>query len=115
MFFNQANKKAKPAAGKGATTAKTTSARKLYSVPVWMNERVFVGEFELGGRSYHLTFAPTQAEIADKRLQLRGRLTVGNRKADLSHPPGTHDRQGRPSSRDACRKAVSAVVKVDIL
>ena len=88
MFFNQANKRTKPAA-KGATTTKATGARKLYSVPVWMNERAFVGEFELGGRSYHLTFAPSQAEVADKRLQLRGRLTVGNRKAEIKDARAT--------------------------
>jgi hypothetical protein len=87
MFFNQANKKAKRPAGKAATTAarraNATSARKLYSVPVWMHERTFAGEFELGGRSYKLTFAPTQAEIADDALRLRGRLNVNDGKAGL--------------------------------
>ena len=87
MFFNQANKKARQPAGKAATTtargARTISARKLYSVPVWMHERAFVGEFELGGRSYKLSFAPSQAEIADNALRLRGRLTVNDGKAGL--------------------------------
>src|SRR5438128_5318266 len=86
MFFNQANKKAKPAAREGATAtrgAKATSARKLYSVPVWMQGRVFVGEFELGSKNYQLTFAPSRAEIADKSLRLRGRLIVNNGKAGL--------------------------------
>lgn len=92
MFFNQANKKAKPVVGKGATTArgaKSASARKLYSVPVWMQERTFVGEFELGGKTYPLTFAPQQAEIADKSLRLRGRLRVGNGRAEIKDARAT--------------------------
>src|SRR5689334_24005980 len=88
MFFNQANKKANRQVNKAATTGKargpkSTHARPLYSVPVWMHERAFVGEFELGGRSYNLTFAPAQAEINGNALRLRGRLTVNNGKADL--------------------------------
>jgi hypothetical protein len=86
MFFNQANKKARQPARKAATTARgagSTSARKLYSVPVWLHERAFAGEFELGGRSYKLTFAPAQAEIADNALRLRGRLIVNDGKAGL--------------------------------
>jgi hypothetical protein len=87
MFFNQANKKAKQTAGKAATTktrgAGIRSARKLYSVPVWMHERAFAGEFELGGRSYKLLFEPAQAEIADNALRLRGRLIVNDGKAGL--------------------------------
>jgi len=88
MFFNQANKKANRPAAKTATTAKargkkSTGARRLYSVPVWMHERVFAGEFELGSRSYKLTFAPALAELAGNALQLRGRLTVSDGKAGL--------------------------------
>src|SRR5690242_4983589 len=79
MFFNQANKKAKRPAGKVATTARSAaSRRKLYSVPVWLRERVFAGEFDLGDKSYKMTFAPAQAEIADGSLRLRGRLTVND-------------------------------------
>ncbi|MFL6215942.1 MAG: hypothetical protein ACJ74J_18815 [Blastocatellia bacterium] len=92
MFFNQANKKAKPA-GKGAMQtrgAKAASARKLYSVPVWMQERAFVGEFEIGGKDYQLIFAPSQAEIADKSLRLRGRLFVNNGKAGLAQVKDAH-------------------------
>ena len=84
MFFNQANKKARQPAGKTANhTSGAASARKLYSVPVWLHERAFAGEFEVGGRSYKLTFAPVQAEIADNALRLRGRLIVNNGKAGL--------------------------------
>ncbi|HJQ23054.1 MAG TPA: hypothetical protein VKA60_04000 [Blastocatellia bacterium] len=79
MFFNQASKKTKRPAGKATTTARgAASRRKLYSVPVWLRERVFAGEFDLGGKSYKLTFAPAQAEIADRSLRLRGRLTVND-------------------------------------
>jgi hypothetical protein len=81
MFFNQANKKAGQTTSKAKAT--TRSARKLYSVPVWMHERVFAGEFEISGRGYKLTFAPLQAEIADQTLQLRGRLTVNDGSARL--------------------------------
>ncbi|HYJ47961.1 MAG TPA: hypothetical protein VEV81_15230 [Pyrinomonadaceae bacterium] len=87
MFFNQANKKAKPAASKGAA-AKATGARKLYSVPVWMQKSIFTGEFELGGRNYSLTFAPTRAEIADKTLRLRGLLSVNGGNSGV---PNTKD------------------------
>ena len=96
MFFNQSNRKTKqPAAkasasqnGKAATAAKargagTASARKLYSVPVWMQERVFAGEFEIGGRNYTLSYVPEHAEIVDQRLRLRGRLGINNSKAGL--------------------------------
>jgi hypothetical protein len=86
MFSNQANKKARQSAGKAAATArgaKTTSARKLYSVPVWLHERAFAGEFALGGRSYKLTFAPAQAEIVGSALRLRGRLSVNDGKAGM--------------------------------
>jgi hypothetical protein len=91
MFFNQANKKARPA-GKGATTArnaKSASARKLYSVPVWMQERTFVGEFELGGKTYKLSFAPQQAELADKQLRLRGPLRVGDGRSEIKEARAT--------------------------
>jgi hypothetical protein len=79
MLFNQANKKARRQTGKATSGA----ARKLYSVPVWLRERTFAGEFELGGRSYKLTYAPAHAEIADKTLQLRGRLAVNGGRANL--------------------------------
>src|SRR5438270_9892384 len=84
MFFNQARKKAMQRVRNAATATRgTASARKIYSVPVWLHERVFTGEFALGGRNYKLTFAPTQAEIADKTLRLRGRLLVNDGKAAL--------------------------------
>jgi hypothetical protein len=80
MFFNQANKKAKQPTRKVTTARGATSRRKLYSVPVWLHERVFAGEFALGGKNYKLTFAPAQAEIADRSLRLRGRLAINDGK-----------------------------------
>src|SRR6185369_1274709 len=61
-----------------ARGAKARNARRLYSVPVWMQKSLFTGDFELGGSRYNLTFAPTQAEIADKSLRLRGWLTIND-------------------------------------
>jgi hypothetical protein len=93
MFFNQANKKAGRATGKAATTtrgARATGAHKLYSVPVWMREQAFAGEFAMGGVSYIFTFTPEQAEIAEKTLQLRGRVTVVDGKASTSVVRGAH-------------------------
>lgn len=57
------------------------SGRKLYSVPVWLQERIFIGEFEIGGKTYNLTFAPSHAEIVDKQLQLRGPIAVNDHHA----------------------------------
>lgn len=90
MFFNQTNKKAKQPAAKApasqngkAATAPSRTGRKLYSVPVWMRERVFAGEFEIGGRDYKLSYLPERAEIVNNALRLRGRLIVNNGKAGL--------------------------------
>lgn len=88
MFFNQASKKAKRPAGKATATARGAAGRrKLYSVPVWMQERAFAGEFELGGTKYHLRYRPAQAEIAGGSLRLRGQLTVSGKRADLPQLP----------------------------
>jgi len=78
MFFNQANKKSKRQASNPAAQAAARGAnkRRLYSVPVWFDERAFTGGFELGSASYKLTFAPAQAEVASHQLHLHGRLTV---------------------------------------
>jgi hypothetical protein len=86
MFFNQANKKAKQPAGKAAASprgAKAGGAARLYSVPVWMHERAFVGEFGLGGKNYKLTFAPARAEVAGNALRLRGQLLVNDGRAGM--------------------------------
>lgn len=88
MFFNQTNKKAAPQKGKAAPATKgrrpdITSARKLYSVPVWMHKAVFTGEFEMAGRRYGLSYIPILAEISEGALRLRGRLIINDGKAGV--------------------------------
>ena len=50
--------------------------RRLYSVPVWMEQRAFAGGFDLAGATYKLAFAVSRAEVANKQLRLHGRLSV---------------------------------------
>lgn len=69
MEFNQANKKA----GRGI---ESSGGRRLYSVPVWMEQRAFAGSFDLVGATYKLAFVASRAEIRDRQLQLTGRLTI---------------------------------------
>lgn len=95
MFFNQANKKSKRQAGKPAA-ARGANKRRLYSVPVWFDDRAFTGSFALGGASYMFTFAPAQAEVANQQLHLRGRLTVT-------------DAQGRAHAVDAVRATLASI------
>lgn len=70
--------------------------RRLYSAPVWMDQRAFTGGFDLAGASYNLTFAVSRAEVANKQLQLHGRLTVT-------------DPRGRARSVDSARATVSGM------
>lgn len=76
--------------------AKIATSRKLYSVPLWLNERTFAGSFDLAGTSYKLIFAPSQAEAASADLQLRGRLTVT-------------DPRGRARTRDSVRVRLAGI------
>jgi hypothetical protein len=64
MIFNQANKRA------------ARLGRRLFSVPVWIEQRAFTGNFDLAGLSYKIAFLPARAEIINKQMELRGRLTV---------------------------------------
>jgi hypothetical protein len=50
--------------------------RRLFSIPAWPDERVFSGNFSLGGADYKLVYAPLRAEAINNKLQLVGRLTV---------------------------------------
>ena len=95
MFFNQANKKSKRPAGKPAA-ARGASKRRLYSVPVWFDERAFTGEFDFNGASYKLTFAPARAAVDNHQLQLRGRLTVT-------------DAQGRARTMDSVSAQLASI------
>jgi hypothetical protein len=96
--LNQAKKTGNRRAGGQAPQASGRGARsrKLYSVPVWMNERAFDGSFDLSGSTYKLTFAPARAETASGELRLRGRLTV-------------IDPRGRSRSRDAVLITLASV------
>lgn len=49
---------------------------RLHSVPAMLRGRYFRGNFEVGGSSYELTYAPASASVVGRRLQLQGRLTV---------------------------------------
>ena len=96
MLFKQAKKKRLPGEQGVRAGARAARSRKLYSVPVWLSGRTFVGGFDLAGASYKLTFAPTQAEAASKDLQLRGRLTVT-------------DPRGRARKREAVRITLASI------
>ena len=68
MLFGKSEKKQRQA----------RSGLKLYSVAALLKERRFEGRFEVAGSSYQFTYAPSKAEIAGQKLQLRGRLLVTN-------------------------------------
>lgn len=86
MMSSQAKKRSGGPGGK----------RRLYSAPVWMDQRAFTGDFDLAGASYKLTFAVSRAEVAGKQLHLHGRLTVT-------------DPRGRARSIDSARATVSGI------
>jgi hypothetical protein len=90
MALNQANKKA---AGRASEPG---GGRRLYSVPVWMEQRAFAGSFDLAGTSYKLAFAASRAEIRDKQLRLTGRLTIT-------------DPRSRSRSVDSARATLAAI------
>ncbi|MGA9769242.1 MAG: hypothetical protein WBV94_09395 [Blastocatellia bacterium] len=70
--------------------------RRLYSVPVWMEQRAFAGGFDLAGASYKLAFVVSRAEVANKQLRLHGRLTVT-------------DPRGRARSVDSAQATIAAI------
>ena len=80
MLLNRTGNKRKSAAGGAGRTA---GLRKLYSVPVWMSDRIFAGEFEIDGRRYGLSFIPARAEAAGGKLRLHGRLIVSDGSAGV--------------------------------
>jgi hypothetical protein len=98
MLFNQAKKRGGQKTNERTARAgeRTSNNRKLYSVPVWLNGKAFVGSFDLAGASYKLSFAPSQAEAASNDLQLRGRLTVT-------------DPRGRARTRDSVRVTLASI------
>jgi hypothetical protein len=64
---------------------KAARGPKLHSVAAVLKERRFDGGFEIAGSNYQFAYAPSKAESAGQKLQLRGRLTVtGPRGQSLS-------------------------------
>src|SRR6185295_15460187 len=70
--------------------------RRLYSVPVWMEQRAFTGGFDLAGASYKLAFVVSRAEMSNKQLRLHGRLSVT-------------DPRGRARSIDSAQATISGI------
>jgi hypothetical protein len=66
---------------KGATPAKVTSARKVYSIPGLMRGRELAGSFEVGGTAHEYSFAPSAVAVVEGRIVLTGtfRVTGANR------------------------------------
>ena len=52
------------------------SKSRLYSIAGMLEGKRFAGTFELGGSTYRFTYDPAGAEVVNRRLRLRGRLTV---------------------------------------
>ena len=98
MLFNQAKKRGGQQSDRRTARAgeHTPGGRKLYSVPLWLNGKSFVGGFDLAGATYNLSFAPSQAEAANNDLQLRGRLTIT-------------DPRGRARARDSVRITLASI------
>jgi hypothetical protein len=98
MVFNQAKKKGRRQANEQPDHAgvRGPNARKLHSVPAWLNGRTFAGGFDMAGAGYKLTFAPSHAEAAGKDLRLRGRLTVT-------------DPRGRSRARDSAQVTLAGI------
>jgi hypothetical protein len=85
MMSSQAKKRGEP-----------VSKRRLYSVPVWTEQRALTGGFDLAGASYKLAFVVSRAEIVNKQLRLHGRLTIT-------------DPRGRARSIDSAQATISAI------
>jgi hypothetical protein len=73
MFSRESQQRAKQRQAAGRAR---TGGRRLYSVPAWLDGRVFSGKFSLGGADYKVVYAPSRAEAMNSKLQLTGRLTV---------------------------------------
>jgi hypothetical protein len=73
MFSNEPQNKARQTR---RARGGQTSARRLYSIAAWPQQRAFAGKLALGGTDYKFSYAPSRAEAINKLLQLTGRLTV---------------------------------------
>ena len=72
MFFKQSDKK------KIDGVLRKTASRvpRVDSVPAMLRGKQFTGGFQIGSSTYELAYAPANASIVGRRLQLQGRLTV---------------------------------------
>lgn len=50
--------------------------RRLHSIAGMLEGKRFAGAFELNGSTYRFIYDPARAEVIDRRLRLRGTLTV---------------------------------------
>jgi len=91
MIFQGAGKKRR-----AGTRSNVVQGKRLYSVPVWLNERTFAGGFDHAGGSYKLVFAPSRAATPGNELELMGRLTIT-------------DPRGRVSSRNSVRARLASI------
>ena len=92
MNFQSADKKTRPA----SASSKSVQTKRLYSVPVWLNERTFAGGFDHAGGNYKLVFAPSRASTPHNELELIGRLTIT-------------DPRGRVRSRNSVRARLASI------
>src|ERR1044072_6191288 len=77
MLFGKSDNKQKRGQKQSASGPKrSASGPKLHSIAGLLKERRFDGSFEIAGSNYQFTYAPSKAEVAGRKLQLRGRLTV---------------------------------------
>jgi hypothetical protein len=54
----------------------TAAGARLYSVAALLKDRYFAGSFDVASASYRFIYTPVKAEVADRKLQLEGRLVV---------------------------------------
>jgi hypothetical protein len=92
MSFQSAGNKKR----RSETSLKSIQTKRLYSVPVWLNERTFAGGFDHAGGSYRLVFAPSRASTPRNELELMGRLTIT-------------DPRGQVRSRNSVRARLASI------
>ena len=73
MFSRETQQRSKQ---RNAAGRAQNGGRRLYSIPAWLDGRVFSGNFSLGSVDYKLVYAPSRAEAINNKLQLTGRLRV---------------------------------------
>ena len=59
----------------GRSKKQITGAR-VHSIAALLKASHFAGSFDVAGASYKFTYSPAKAEVAGRKLQLEGRLTV---------------------------------------